>query len=217
MRIAIRLPGAMMPVILAERRQLFQPFINIRDQAVLGIVHPDAGGDVHGRNQDHAFLDAAFFERTLDLRGNIDIFAVLLRTKGQILGMEAHQSDDTPATRILVVDDEQQLLKVLTRYLAKLGYVVVASSSTEDAWERVQAAPEEYSLALIDATMSGLSAPELTQRILEANPHIKVIAASGYPITAEEFAPLDSNRVTFLHKPFSPDMLAELVRRLLAE
>jgi DNA-binding NtrC family response regulator len=131
--------------------------------------------------------------------------------------MEAHQSDDTPAARILVVDDEQQLLKILTRYLAKLGYGVVASGSTEDAWEHVQAAPESYALALIDATMSGLSAVELTRRILNANPRIRVIAASGYPITAEEFAPLDSNRVTFLHKPFSPDTLAELVRRLLAE
>jgi DNA-binding NtrC family response regulator len=131
--------------------------------------------------------------------------------------MEAHQSDDTPAARILVVDDEQQLLKVLTRYLAKLGYGVVASGSTEDAWEHVQAAPESYALALIDATMSGLSAIELTRRILNANPRIRVIAASGYPITAEEFAPLDSSRVTFLHKPFSPDTLAELVRRLLAE
>ena len=109
------------------------------------------------------------------------------------------------------------MLKVLTRYLAKLGYGVVASSSTEDAWNHIQAAPDSYSLALIDATMPGLSAAELTQRILNANPRMKVIAASGYPMTAEEFAPLDSSRVTFLHKPFSPDALAELVRRLLSQ
>jgi DNA-binding NtrC family response regulator len=131
--------------------------------------------------------------------------------------MEAHQSDNTPAVQILVVDDEQQLLKILARYLTKLGYTVVASSSTEEAWEHVQAAPETYSLAFIDATIPGLSAEELTERILQANPRIKVIAASGYPISVEEFAPLNSDRVTFLHKPFSPDMLAELVRRLLSE
>jgi DNA-binding NtrC family response regulator len=131
--------------------------------------------------------------------------------------MEAHQSDDTPAARILVVDDEQQLLKILTRYLARLGYGVVASSSTEDAWEHIQAAPEGYALALIDATMPGMSAEELTSRILEANPRIKVIAASGYPITIEEFVTRDPKRVSFLHKPFSPDTLAEMVRHLLAE
>ena len=88
---------------------------------------------------------------------------------------------------------------------------------SEDAWEHIQAAPESYDLALIDATMPGMTAEELTRRILEANPRMKVIAASGYPITLEEFATPDPNRVAFLHKPFSPDTLAELVRRLLAE
>jgi DNA-binding NtrC family response regulator len=136
--------------------------------------------------------------------------------------MEAHQSDDTPgaggerpSARILVVDDEQQLLKILTRYLARLGYGVVAASSTEEAWEHIRAAPDGYALALIDATMPGLSAEELTRRILDANHSIRVIACSGYPITREEFSSLDPERVSFLHKPFSPDMLAELVRGLI--
>jgi len=136
--------------------------------------------------------------------------------------MEAHQSDDTPGNggerataRILVVDDEQQLLKILSRYLARLGYGVVASASTEEAWEHVKAAPDGYALALIDATMPGMSAEELTRRILAANPSIRIIACSGYPITREEFASLDPERVSFLHKPFSPDTLAEMVRGLI--
>ena len=94
--------------------------------------------------------------------------------------METHQSDDTPgaekapaAARILVVDDEQQLLKILTRYLARLGYGVVAASSTEEAWEHIQASPRGYALALIDATMPGMTAEELTTRILRANPAIR--------------------------------------------
>ena len=136
--------------------------------------------------------------------------------------MEAHQSDSKPGAaeehagpRILVVDDEQQLLKILTRYLARLGYGVVASASTEEAWEHVQAAPGDYALALIDATMPGMSAEELTRRILNASPTIRVIACSGYPITREEFASIDPERVSFLHKPFSPDTLAEMLRGLI--
>jgi DNA-binding NtrC family response regulator len=136
--------------------------------------------------------------------------------------MEAHQSDDTPgvageraAARILVVDDEPQLLKILTRYLARLGYGVVAAASTEEAWDHIHAAPEGYSLALIDATMPGMTAEELTRRILKVNASIRVIACSGYPITREEFASLDPERVLFLHKPFSPDTLAEMVRGLI--
>ena len=127
-----------------------------------------------------------------------------------------NEQEQSPVTaRILVVDDEQQLLKILTRYLTKLGYGVVSAGSTEDAWEHIQAAPESYALALIDATMPGMSAEELTRRILLANPRIRVIASSGYPITPEEFSAHDPARVAFLHKPFSPDMLAATVRRLL--
>ena len=131
--------------------------------------------------------------------------------------METPRIDEnSPVTaRILVVDDEQQLLRILTRYLTKLGYGVVSAASTEDAWEHIQAAPESYSLALIDATMSGMSSEELTRRILQANPTIRVIASSGYPITEEEFSAADPARVAFLHKPFSPDVLAEMVRSLL--
>src|SRR5579864_8375995 len=102
------------------------------------------------------------------------------------MGVNLNESEHVLASaRILVVDDEQQLLKVLTRYLTKLGYGVVSSSSTEDAWEHIQAAPESYALALVDVTMSGMSAEELMGRILRANPAIHVIASSGYPISPE--------------------------------
>jgi DNA-binding NtrC family response regulator len=140
--------------------------------------------------------------------------------------METHQSDNTPGAdqehertvpRILVVDDEHQLLKILTRYLARLGYGVVAASTTQEAWEHIQAAPHSYSLALIDATMEGMTAEELTRRILQADPKIQVIASSGYPMAAADFAALGSKRVTFLHKPFTPDALAEMVRGLLKD
>jgi len=134
------------------------------------------------------------------------------------MGINLNDSEHSPPpARILVVDDEQQLLKILTRYLTKLGYGVVSSSSTEDAWEHIQAAPESYALALIDATMPGMSAEELTRRILKSNPAIRVIASSGYPMTAEDFSTVDTARVSFLHKPFSPDALATVVRSMLGE
>jgi two-component system cell cycle sensor histidine kinase/response regulator CckA len=137
-----------------------------------------------------------------------------------------HQSDHTPdvlhehgraTARILVVDDEQQLLRILTRYLTKLGYGVVAAGTTDEAWGHIQAAPAGYALALVDATMPGMTSEEFIRKTLEINPAIRVIATSGYPITAEEFSSLDPERVTFLHKPFSPDTLAQMVRGLLGE
>ena len=56
------------------------------------------------------------------------------------------------AGRILIVDDEPILLKMMNVYLGRLGYTVVTASSTEKAWAEVQAAPHAFAVAVLDAT-----------------------------------------------------------------
>jgi hypothetical protein len=55
-----------MAVIVAIRRQFFEPFVDVADEAVLRIVDVYARRNVHGGDEDHAFEDAAFQERGLD-------------------------------------------------------------------------------------------------------------------------------------------------------
>src|SRR5450756_2859284 len=86
------------------------------------------------------------------------------------------------ASRILIVDDEPSLLKMLSAYLWRLGYAVVAAGSTEKAWAEVEAAPHAFALAVLDATMSGIRMEDLAARMLAAHPRLCVIAASGYPV-----------------------------------
>lgn len=119
------------------------------------------------------------------------------------------------ASRILIVDDEPSLLKMLSVYLRRLGYEVVASGSTEKAWEEVEAAPEAFNLAVLDATLSGIGMEDLAARLLAAHPRLSVIAASGYPFDISRLEAAAPGRVMFLHKPFSPEMLGNAVRRML--
>jgi DNA-binding NtrC family response regulator len=120
-----------------------------------------------------------------------------------------------PATRLLIADDEPSLLKMLSVYLRRLGYAVVAAGSTEKAWAEVEAAPRGFDLAVLDATMSGIPMEELAARILAADPRLKVIVASGYPVDIRGLDAAAPGRVMFLHKPFSPEMLGSAVRRML--
>jgi len=116
--------------------------------------------------------------------------------------------------RILIVDDEPSLLKMVSAYLSRLGYSVTALNSTDEAWRLVEASPADFALAVLDATMPGMSMKALALRLLQANPAMCVVAASGYPVditTVEAAAP---GRVAFLPKPFSPAMLAATVRRM---
>ena len=119
------------------------------------------------------------------------------------------------ASRILIVDDEPTLLKMLAVYLRRLGYAVVVAGSTEKAWAEVEAAPRSFALVVLDATMSGIPMVELAARMLAADPRLCVIAASGYPVDMAVLEAEAPGRVMFLQKPFSPAMLGNAVRRMI--
>ena len=117
--------------------------------------------------------------------------------------------------RILLVDDEPSLLKMMGVYLGRLGYSVTLANSTEKAWAEVEAAPSGYAIAVLDGSMPGLSMEDLALKMLRANPSLCVVAASGYSMDTTAVEAAAPGRVTVLQKPFTPEMLAEAVRRML--
>src|SRR5579872_3664637 len=116
--------------------------------------------------------------------------------------------------KILIVDDEPALLKMMSVYLVRLGYSVTTAATTHQAWNEVEAAPSDFAVAVIDATMDGMSMEDLATRILGASPAARVLAASGYPVDMTSLKAVAPGRVSFLHKPFTPEMLASAVRRM---
>jgi CheY-like chemotaxis protein len=127
---------------------------------------------------------------------------------------------DTAATRVLLVDDEPALLKLVSAYLVRLGYSVTTANTTEKAWTEMEAAltdrSRHYAVAVLDATMAGLPMAELAERMLKASDSVRVLTSSGYPVDISDLEQAAPGRVAFLHKPFTPEMLATTVRRMLA-
>ena len=119
-------------------------------------------------------------------------------------------------TRILLVDDDPSLLKMMGVYLGRLGYSVTLANSTEQAWAEVEAASSGYAIAVLDGTMPGLSMEDLALRMLRADPSLCVVAASGYSLDTTAIEAAAPGRVAVLRKPFAPEMLAAAVRRMLA-
>jgi DNA-binding NtrC family response regulator len=120
-----------------------------------------------------------------------------------------------PNGQILIVDDEPSLLKMMSTYLRRLGYVVVTAGNGDDALAALDAQPGGFSVVVLDATIAGTSLDELAGRMLTATPRLCVIAASGYLVDMTDLEAAAPGRVTFLHKPFAPEMLAAAVRRML--
>jgi hypothetical protein len=89
-RIAVVLSGLMMLVAFAKRSQMLQPLVDVLDQAAVIVVYLYASGDVHGRNQHHAFLHSAFADDLLHLRRHVHVGAMCLGMKLQIFRERLH-------------------------------------------------------------------------------------------------------------------------------
>jgi DNA-binding response OmpR family regulator len=120
-------------------------------------------------------------------------------------------------SRILIVDDEPPLLRMMSLYLERKGYQVRVAGSAAKARSELAATPGSFDVVVLDATLPGTTLTEFAAEILAAEPGARILAASGYPVDMSGIEAAAPGRVAFLHKPFSPEMLVAVVRRLLGE
>jgi CheY-like chemotaxis protein len=119
------------------------------------------------------------------------------------------------AGRILVVEDEPMLLRIIVRALRDEGYVVVAASDGLTALELARSTAEPFDLVLTDSQMPGLTGPRLVEGLRALNPTQHILHLSG-SLRGDTFGyqglPHD---VPTIYKPFHPAELMQMVRELL--
>jgi CheY-like chemotaxis protein len=115
---------------------------------------------------------------------------------------------------VMVVDDNEQGLRVTARMLRDEGYHVIEAHSAEQALERL-AETGEVQVVLTDIAMpGGMDGIELAEQVLAVAPWRRVVLMSGY---ARVFPQLGTAgfRLPLLIKPFSADQLALQIREVL--
>jgi DNA-binding NtrC family response regulator len=118
-------------------------------------------------------------------------------------------TEQTRVQRVLVVEDDLQLLRLLVRYLERAGMETEGTETAASATERFR--PGAYTHVLADLTLPDGSGLELAGAFLRADPNLRVVLCSGYPLALEMLPEGDRERATLLQKPFSPQ---ELLARL---
>jgi PAS domain S-box-containing protein len=117
---------------------------------------------------------------------------------------------------ILLVEDDNFLRPSVRQTLTHLGYRVLEASNGIEALEVWKKHRDEIHLLLTDMVMpGGITGKELSVRLLQENPKLKVVYASGYSaeIISHDF-PLKEG-VNFLTKPFQAQKLAQIIRQSL--
>jgi signal transduction histidine kinase/ActR/RegA family two-component response regulator len=123
----------------------------------------------------------------------------------------------TPVTggkeTILIVEDEPVLREMARAILESCGYQILEASSGKDALDVWERRTGQIDLLLTDMVMpEGVSGTDLAEKLLAAQPNLKILFTSGY--AANEISPkvLARTRAQFLQKPYKHDDIARAVR-----
>jgi hypothetical protein len=116
---------------------------------------------------------------------------------------------------VLVVEDQDQLRKMIGHILRSYGYRVLEAANAGEALVHSWDHTGPIHLMLTDVVMAGMTGPELVARVKPVRPSMQVIFMSGYTEPTIADRRILELAGSYLPKPFSPDVLAAKVREVL--
>jgi PAS domain S-box-containing protein len=143
-------------------------------------------------------------------------FDIFLPALLEAVDLDADRTeDDTPAPggneTVLLVDDDRAILDIAQDILAEHGYTALQAASGEEALEIYSGQSREIDLVILDLNMPGMGGRACLEALIEVDPGIRVLVASGYSAGGTEESVLEAGAVGFVGKPFR---LQDLLRRV---
>ncbi len=113
--------------------------------------------------------------------------------------------------RILVVEDEDKLRRILELQLLDSGFDVVKASSAEEGLPLI----DRSDLILTDFKLPGMTGLEMLQLVRRQDSHVPVIVMTAFGTVENAVEAMKAGAVDFLMKPFSLDHLTMVVNKAL--
>jgi len=117
--------------------------------------------------------------------------------------------------RILLVDDEKDLLEWLTIVLEKEGYLIKCATSGEDALKLF--GQEQFDLVISDIRMTPINGLELLKKLKAINPEIIVLMVTAYASVDTAVKALRYGAYDYLFKPFKLDDIKLIIRKAFSQ
>ena len=190
--------------------KIFDPFYTTKDEGKgTGLGLSTIYGII---KQNNGFINA------YSEPGQGTVFKIYLpRTEGETKEAAA-PVDDRPLTgteTILVVEDEEQILRLCRKVLESQGYKVIAAEKPGEAIVLCEKHQGEIDMLLTDVVMPSMNGMELKERIETLKPGIRVLYMSGYTTEVILHRGVLSEGARFIQKPFSTTELCRKVRDVL--
>jgi two-component system cell cycle sensor histidine kinase/response regulator CckA len=130
---------------------------------------------------------------------------------------DSSMSADTPSVQpngnaptLLVLDDEEQVRRLMVRLLTRDGYNIVEAAELKDAFVKAKTTPR-LDVWVTDANVDGTDATNYVSEMRELHPNVAIVLVSGREPEQDKMEELEKHGVTFLAKPFTPAELRQSI------
>lgn len=117
--------------------------------------------------------------------------------------------------RILIVDDDEAVLKSIGDYLSLKGYTVDTARTGKEAIKKSK--DDFFNLAILDIRLPDMEGTELLTKMRENEPKMIKVMLTGYPSMENAVDSLNKRADTYLVKPVQLKKLLELIEQKLGE
>jgi PAS domain S-box-containing protein len=146
-------------------------------------------------------------------------FTVFLPASGKRVLDPAETAADIIAGSgtILLIDDEETVLKVGGKVLERMGYAVLEARSGKEAVDTFSKHKAKIDLVILDMIMPDMGGGDAYDRIKEIDPWVKVLLSSGYSIEGQAGEIMKRGCDGFIQKPFTATALYEKLKEIITK
>lgn len=117
--------------------------------------------------------------------------------------------------RILIVDDDPIIRRLLVTVVTNKGYNVCEAVDGMDALEKLE--PAEFDAVVTDLSMPKMDGMELIRKAKSLRPHVPILAVTAYPSLDNGLQAMKEGASDFISKPFKIDELTHCIDKMLNE
>ncbi len=116
---------------------------------------------------------------------------------------------------VLIVEDDEAVLRMASMMLEKIGYQVLTANTAKESFSVAEENKDEIQVLITDVIMPKINGRDLADKLKQLVPELKVLYMSGYTATVISNQGVLDENINFIQKPFSVKDLALAIRKVL--